>query len=79
VGSILYVLTQNRNFYRINAELRTYEKISEIEVEGFEEVLEQGGQVYNMACGSDFVLTTNSAGNVYAKGANKFGQLGLGS
>ena len=32
-----------------------------------------------MACGSDFILTTNSAGNVYAKGANKFGQLGLGS
>lgn len=32
-----------------------------------------------LACGSDFILITNSAGNVYAKGANKFGQLGLGS
>ena len=32
-----------------------------------------------MACGSDFILATNGAGNVYAKGANKFGQLGLGT
>ena len=40
--------------------------------------MEQGGQVHNMACGSDFILTTNSTGNLYAKGANKFGQLGLG-
>ena len=41
--------------------------------EGFEDVMEQGGAVQSMACGSDFILTTNSAGNVYAKGANKFG------
>ena len=32
-----------------------------------------------MACGSDFILATNSAGNLYSKGANKFGQLGLNS
>jgi len=43
VGSILYVLTINKNLYRINAEQRTYEKIQEIEVEGFENVMEQGG------------------------------------
>ena len=35
--------------------------------------------MYKIACGSDFMLITNSAGNVYAKGANKFGQLGIGS
>ena len=43
VGSILYVLTINKNLYRINAEQRTYEKIQEIEVEGFENDMEQGG------------------------------------
>ena len=73
VGSILYVLTQKQIFYRINAEERTYERTEEIEVEGFDDVMEQGGSVQNMACGSDFILTTNSAGNGYAKGANKFG------
>ena len=41
--------------------------------------MERGGQVNTMACGSDFIITTNGAGNVYAKGANKFGQLGLGT
>lgn len=79
VGAILYVLTQKQILYRINAEERNYERIEEIEVEGFDDVMEQGGQVHNMACGSDFILTTNGAGNVYAKGANKFGQLGLGN
>lgn len=79
VGSILYVLTKKQIFYRINAEERTYERTEEIEVEGFDDVMEQGGTVQSMACGSDFIITTNSAGNVYAKGANKFGQLGLGS
>lgn len=73
VGSILFVLTKNRNFYRINAEQRTHEQITEIAVAGFEEVMEQGGLVHNMACGSDFILATNSAGNVYSKGANKYG------
>ena len=48
-------------------------------MEGFEEVMQRGGQVNSMACGSDFIITTNGAGNVYAKGANKFGQLGLGT
>ena len=80
VGSILYVLTQKQNFYRINAEERTHEVIQEIEVEGGEEeVMSRGGKVHQIACGSDFMLTTNSAGNVYAKGANKYGQLGIGS
>ena len=60
-------------FYRINVEERTYERTEEIEVEGFDEVMEPGGAVHNMACGSDFILTTNRSGNVYAKGANKFG------
>jgi len=31
--------------YRINTELRTYECIEEIEVEGFEENMNQGGKV----------------------------------
>lgn len=73
VGAILYVLTQKKILYRINAEERAYQRIEEIEVEGFDDVMEQGGQVHSMACGSDFILTTNGAGNVYAKGANKSG------
>ena len=73
VGTILYVLTEKHIFYRINAEERTYERTEEIQVEGFDEVMEQGGSVQSMACGSDFILTTNAAGNVYAKGANRFG------
>ena len=56
--------------YRINTEQRTYERIDEIEVEGFEEVMDSGGKVNYMACGSDFILAMNHAGNVYSKGAN---------
>ena len=59
--------------YRINTEQRTYERIEEIEVEGFEEAMDQGGKVNYMACGSDFILVTNSSGNVYSKGANRQG------
>ncbi len=40
VGSILYVLTEKKLLYRINAEQRTYDRIEEIEVEGFDEVME---------------------------------------
>ena len=64
--------------YRINAEDRTYESMAEIETEG-DNAMDAGGQVSKMACGSDFILTTNSSGNVYAKGANRFGQLGIGT
>ena len=46
--------------------------MTEIEVEG-EEVMERGGLVEKMACGSDFIITSNSTGNVYSKGANRFG------
>ena len=45
VGSILYVLTKKQIFYRINAEERSYERTEEIEVEGFDDVMEQGGTV----------------------------------
>ena len=68
---MLYVLTEKNIMYRINAEDRTYESMAEIETEG--DVMDTGGKVSKMACGSDFILTTNSSGNVYAKGANRFG------
>lgn len=70
VGSILYVLTQKKILYRINTDLRTHERIDEIEVEGFEDVMDRGGKVDHMACGSDFILVMNSSGNVYSKGSN---------
>jgi len=41
--------------------------------------MQHGGRVDVMACGSDFIIVSNGQGNVYAKGANKFGQLGLGT
>ena len=82
---MLYVLTGNGIFYRINCEKKTYEivhgedsleeKKGEVDVH----MQDEASAVRDFTCGTDFLLTLRGNQNLFSKGANNYGQLGIGS
>ena len=82
----MYVLTQQKNFYKVNCEKRTFEKIDGFQRGQDVEMAEEGSYmegseretVEDFACGTDFITAKSSAGALFSMGMNKFGQLGLG-
>jgi alpha-tubulin suppressor-like RCC1 family protein len=70
-GNNLVILTERGIIYKLNLEKKTNEKIGDHSSEGTDLGIEQ------LACGSDFIITLKSDGNVYSMGGNKCGQLGV--
>ena len=82
---MLYVLTKNGIFYRINCDKRTYEIVQGEDVQEERKgdvdvhMQDESAAVSDFTCGTNFLLTLRGNQNLFSKGANECGQLGIGS
>ena len=85
VAQMLYVLTENGLFYRINCDKRTYEVVQggdsqeESKGGGDAHMQDEAAAVSDFTCGADFLLTMRGNQTLFARGGNGYGQLGIGS